>query len=141
MDLLNLFGPTITGATNREARLYRKVTSPFFTENNLQKMWSQSLTGGEALLKVLVKAQEHGHTADLRKLLARLSLHVINSVCFESDQDCVKELEGRSPVPSGHASSYSQAMHTMLDHAKIVYAVPWRLLSISRSAPCVWNNY
>ena len=137
LDILNLFGPTITGATNREARLYRKVTSPFFNENILQKVWSQSVTGGEALLKVLVKVPKHGHTAELRTMLARLSLHVLNSVCFEMDQDCVRELEGRSPVPSGHASSYSHAMHTMLDHVKIVYAVPLYLLSMLRVASMV----
>ena len=132
LDLLNLFGPTMTGATNREARLYRKVTSPFFNETSLQKVWSQSLAGGEALLEVLAEVQKHGHTVEMRTLLARLSLHVLNSVCFENDQDCVKELEGRSPVPSGHASSLSQAMLTMLDHVKIVYAVPWRVLSMLR---------
>ena len=135
LDILNLFGPTITGATNKEARLYRKVTSPFFNENTFQKVWSQSLTGGEELLKVFAKVQKHGHTADPRAPLARLSLFVLNCVCFESDQDCVKELEGRSPIPSGHVSSLSQAMHTVLDHVKIIYAVPARLLSMLRIDP------
>ena len=130
LSILNIFGPTITGAANREARLYRKVTSPFFNENVLQKVWSESVTGGEALLKVLVKVPKYGHTAELRTLLARLSLHVFNSVCFEIDQDCVRELEGRSPIPPGHAWNYSHAMHTMLDHIKIVYAVPLYLLSM-----------
>lgn len=129
IKILNIFGPTMTGADNREARRYRKITTPFFNEESMQKIWAQSISGGEALLKVLVNSQSLGHTGEPRELLARLSLHLLNSVCFESDHDCVEEIEGRSSIPSGHALGYSQAMHGMLNHVKTVYAVPGPLLS------------
>lgn len=128
MDLLNIFGPTMTGAENIEAHHYRKITAPFFNENSMQNVWTRSLGGGEALQKALVKSQRFG-PVEPRPFLARLSLFLLNSVCFESDLDCVEEVEGRSPVPSGHALGYSQALHTMLDYIKIVYAIPKPFLS------------
>ena len=129
INILNIFGPTMTGADNREARQYRKITTPFFNEDSMQKIWAQSINGGEALLKVLLNSQSAGHTGEPQPLLARLSLHLLNSVCFESDHDCVEEIEGRSPIPSGHTLGYSQAMHAMLDHVKTIYAIPGPILS------------
>ena len=35
---LNFFGPTITGTDGEEARLYRKITTPFFNEKTLQNV-------------------------------------------------------------------------------------------------------
>ena len=129
VNILNLFGPTMTGAENKDARHYKKITAPFFNEDSMQKIWTQSVSGGEALLKVLIKSQRPGCGGDPRPYLARLSLYLLNAVCFESQQDCVEELEGRSPIPFGHALGYSQAFHTMLGHIKTVYAVPRPLLS------------
>ena len=75
----------------------------------MQTVWTRSLGGGAALQNALVKSQRLGHT-EPRPFLARLSLFLLNSVCFESDLDCVEEIEGHSPIPSGHALGYSQAL-------------------------------
>ena len=129
LNILNILGPTMTGTSNQESHRYRKISTPFFNEDSMQNIWAQSLDGGQAALKVLIGNQKLGYVKELRPVFARLTLHLINSVCFELDKDCVGELEGRSLIPSGHSLRYSQALHTMIDHFKILFALPLSLLS------------
>ena len=66
MRTLNIFGPTITGSDGPEARLYRRITGPFFNETTLQNVFAQSVHGGRELLSVLTQASVDGQ---LRTLL------------------------------------------------------------------------
>ncbi len=132
MGILNVFGPTMTGTDNEESRQYRKIASPFFNEKTIQNVWTKSLEGGQAALEVLIGSRDHTCVKDLRSTLARLSLHLIRSICFESDEDIMDELQGRPHVPSGHTLSYSQAMHTMLEHFTTIFSISLVLLSDSQ---------
>ncbi len=125
LSLLNIFGPTITGTDGWEARLYRKITSPFFHKDTINRVWTKSVAAASDLMQV---ANEHSR--DLRPSLARLSLHIVNEVCFESTQDCLEVLRAREHVPPRHQLSYSHAMADMLDHFPMVFLTPPLILGI-----------
>jgi len=130
LSLLNIFGPTITGTDGSEARLYRKITLPFFHKDTINRVWTKSIAAASDLMQV---ANEHSR--DLRPLLARLSLLILNEVCFESTQDCLEVLRAREHVPPGQQLSYSHAMADMLDHFPIVFLTPHLILCILSILP------
>lgn len=123
MKILNVFGPTMTGTDGPEARLYRRITAPFFNEATLRNVFRQSVQGGKELLLVLAQT-----TVDdkLRTLTARLSLNLLNRVSLEhqSQSELGKALRFEDQVPLGHTMSYSQAMHALLDNFQTVYVAP-----------------
>ncbi len=124
MGILNVFGPTITGTDGQEARLYRKITSPFFNEETMYRVWEKSVSSAEALLHVI-----QGHNEELRPVLARMTLHLLNAVCFGCEQDCLDELQLRGHIPSGCKLSCSEAMAAMLEHLPTVFFTPSIVLS------------
>lgn len=131
MNILNVFGPTMTGTKNRESKIYRKITTPFFTELTMQDVWLKSLGGAQAALKVLMRGNRSNSVQNLRPTLARLSLYLLNAVCFESCEDPIAELQDRGKPAPGHQLTYSQAMHTMLEYMPTIFLAPPLLLSIS----------
>lgn len=130
MRILNVFGPTITGTDGEETRLYRKVAAPFFNEHTLAQVWKKSIEGAEMAMKVVFEGQAAERKIELRPVVARLSLYLLNAVCFGSDRDCLKELQDRGDISDGHRLSYCQAMHSMLDYFATVFFTPSLLLSI-----------
>ena len=130
MGMLNIFGPTLTGADGPEARLYRKLTAPFFNQETMNRVWMTSLNSAEVLAGVL-----EGCNEKLRPLLARLTLHIVNTVCFESGHDCLDELQDRVHIPPGHNLSVAQAMSTVLDFLPTVFSTPAIILSMCHG-PC-----
>ena len=114
MDVLNIFGPTMTGTKNQESRLYRKITTPFFNESTMQDVWNKSLEGARIALMVLTRDKKSNIVRESRPTFARLSLYLLNAVCFESCEDPMAELEDCGQLPSGHQMTYSQAMHAVL---------------------------
>ena len=124
MSLLNIFGPTVTGTDGPEARLYRKVTSPFLNEETNKSVWKHTVSGAGSLAQVI---NEHGQ--NLRPILVRFTLHLLDVICFERPPSFSDVLELREDVPSGHALGYSQAMETFLEHFLIIYGTPSLVLS------------
>ena len=92
----------------------------------MKEVWNKSLEAGEAVLDML---QDSTPADDLRSIFAKLSLHLIKSIGFGEDESIVDELQGRSRIPPGHTLSYSQAMHTMLEHFTMIFFIPSVLLS------------
>lgn len=129
LSLLNIFGPTITGNDGSEARLYRKITPPFFHRDTINTVWTKSVAAASDLVQV---ANEHGR--DLRPLLARLSLHILNEICFESTQDCLEVLRAREQLSPGHQLSYSHAIAYMLDHFPKVFLI------LGDAPPSEWSH-
>ena len=130
LGIVNIFGPTLTGTDGPEARLYRKLTAPFFNQNKMNQVWMTSLDSAKVLAGVL-----EGRNGQLRPLLARLTLHIVNTVCFESGHDCLDELQDRVYIPLGHNLSVSQAMSTVLDFLPTVFSTPAVILSMCHD-PC-----
>ena len=130
MGMLNIFGPTLTGTDGLEARLYRKLTAPLFNQVTMNQVWMTSLGSAKVLAGVL-----DGRNEQLRPLLARLTLHIVNTICFESGHDCLDELQDRVHIPPGHNLSVSQAMSIVLDFLPTVFSTPAVMLSMCHD-PC-----
>lgn len=131
MTILNIFGPTMTGTENKEAKIYRRIATPFFNETTMQHLWNKSLEGAQAASKVLSKEKQPGPVLGLRPIFARLSLHLLNAVCFESCSEPVAELQDRGEPSPGHRLTFSQAVHTIIDHIPTISLLPPLFLSMS----------
>jgi len=136
MQVLNIFGPTITGTDGAESRLYRRITAPFFNEATLRQVFEHSVQGGQELRLVLNQRSAHRR---LRTLTARLSLHLLNRVCNQNqtNEDLVQALRFEEQLPGTHRMSYSDAVHTLLDHYQTVFLFPPGLLSKRFILKCV----
>lgn len=128
LQILNIYGPTMTGTDGQETSLYRKTMAPFFNNRTMHQVWNNSIHGAECLLRVVTR-----HNApmveQLRPVLARMTLHILNTTCFEHDQDCMADLEFREQIPEGHYLSYVQAMHSVLDNMANIFLTPALILS------------
>jgi cytochrome P450 len=129
LALLNIYGPTMTGTEHHETRLYRKVAAPFFNEKTMRKTWDATVQDAQALGKVLSGNAGGPTQRQLRPTLAKLTLHVVNKVCFEADRDIVEELEFRPKAEQGHRLSYSNAMHTVMENLRELFAIPKPILN------------
>lgn len=129
LKVLNIFGPTMTGTDGQEARLYRTITAPFFNEHALQQVWSTSIISTEELLRVLSEVDASGCSQNLRRILARMTLHILNKVCFENNQDCSDALQSQEKIIPDHKLSYIEAMHLTLDHLATIFTTPPSILS------------
>lgn len=137
ISVLNIYGPTMTGTNGEEARLYRKITAPFFSEKTLRRVFTQSISGATRLLEVLTRPNAHRH---LRTLSAKLSLNILNQICFgnQNDSDLEKELKFQDNVPDGRTLSYSDALLGLLDNWTGILLVPYLLL---RRSPFRSHNH
>lgn len=135
LTILNVFGPTMTSTDGQEARLYRTITAPFFNEYVLQQVWSTSIMSTEELLRIFIEVDASGNNQTLRQIFARMTLHILNKVCFEGNQNCLDTLQSREKIFPGHKLSYSEAMHSTLDHLVTIFGTPSLILSTSRKVP------
>ncbi|EHA18942.1 hypothetical protein ASPNIDRAFT_54126 [Aspergillus niger ATCC 1015] len=77
MQVLNIYGPTITGTDGPESRLYRRITAPFFREDTLRQVFTHAIEGAQVLgLALNQPAAYH----QLRTLAARLSLNLLTRI-------------------------------------------------------------
>lgn len=82
LQILNIFGPTITGTDGPETQLYRRVTSPFFNNGTMSTVWTKSIESTASLLEVL-EEMDTPMDKQMRPILARLTLHILNAASFE----------------------------------------------------------
>lgn len=101
----------------------------------MAKVWESAIDGAESVMKVFVKKQEESAVLqDMRTVLARLSLHLLNAVCFGQDEDFLFELEGHEPKPKGHNLGFGQAMDKILDVMPVIFFTPPVISSPSSSS-------
>lgn len=142
VELLNIFGPTITGGTGNETRLYRKLTAPAFNETMMQKAWNTSLSGSEELMQIILRDQQVSTGPPLRTLLARLTLHVLRSLCFEkSSYPAVIELQPKGSDLEAQNGNISEAMHIVLDNFRTILGIPAVILSAVNQVPSNYRLY
>ena len=90
----------------------------------------RAIHAGRSLTGVLMQEQEkYARVQDIRIFLARLSLHLLNAVCYDSGEDVAHELEDQGSVPRGYTFSFGKAMHTMLDNFPTIFFTPPAFLS------------
>ncbi len=131
LAILNVFGPTMTGTSNRQSRVYRKITTPFFNERTMQNLWDRSLEGAQAALKVWMKGRRSTSVCETRPVLARLSIYLINAVCFGGGADPVLALQDQDNLPNARKLTYSQALVAVINHLPTIFLTPRCLLGIS----------
>ncbi|KAJ5720785.1 cytochrome P450 [Penicillium malachiteum] len=132
MQILNIFGPTMTGTDGAESRLYRRIAAPFFNEATLRQVFSHSVEGGRELQLVLRQDTAY---RQLRTLAARVSLHLLNRVCNQNQtsEDLVRALRFKEKPTGTHRMTYTDAVHTLLNHYETVFLFPPGLLKLSPS--------
>ncbi|KAL9100068.1 MAG: hypothetical protein Q9163_004509 [Psora crenata] len=127
IELLNVFGPGLTGSEGPEGRLYRKVTAPFFTEQTMDQVWNTSIESIGALMQSLVAAQQPSELLQqsererrsLRSIMASMTLHNVftNTTTTTTLSACAKLsyllFQARLPPPaiSGNIFAFLFAGH------------------------------
>ncbi|KAI4264426.1 MAG: hypothetical protein L6R42_000462 [Xanthoria sp. 1 TBL-2021] len=129
LQILNIFGPTMTGSDGEETRLYRRTTAPFFNKRTFQRVWTESVGSVDDLLTEKFGFGDSAIT-DLRPILARLTLHILNRIAFEKEETLREELK----VPTKaciHDLGYFEAMSSVLDNFAAIFVTPCLILRYS----------
>ena len=127
MGMLNMYGPTITATNSEESRTYRKINGPFFNARTHGSMWTQSLGQTSTLLKPWSNLK--APIMQLNEDAARLTLQVINYVCFDREMGSSEATGRRIGPPKGHSMSYREAISSMVDNIPVLFVVPPPVLS------------
>lgn len=90
----------------------------------MESVWRLALGDAKSLGQVFAGNIRSEVQQQLRPTLAKMSLHVVNTVCFEAERDISAELEFRAPVESGYTLAYSNAMHTVMENLREIFTVP-----------------
>lgn len=125
IELLNVFGPGLTGSDGAEGRLYRKVTAPFFTEQTMDQAWRTSIESIGTLMQSVVASQASNKSErrSLRSMMANMTLHNVFTVCFEKDLD-KKSFQLQETIPVGHKIGFRQTVLSTLDHIATIAFMP-----------------
>lgn len=150
LGILNIYGPTMTGTDGAETRLYRRTTAPFFNDRTMRRVWRVASRGAQVLTGVLgedaegeEKAKIGGNGKDakyfmerMRAVVARLTLHVVATVCFQREDQkwgavSLREaLRGEDTFPKERQLSFSKAMHGVLEWFGVIFLTPRVLLGM-----------
>ena len=126
LGMLNMYGPTITGTEGEESRLYRKIAGPSFNDRTHSSVWTETLSRTAVLLQTWRNLDTP--LMQLNKDLAKLTLHVISSVCFDRQMEWAEAKYPDTPT-GGHHLTYQEAIGTMLDSIPILFTVPMPIIS------------
>ena len=129
MQILNMFGPTITNTDGTESQLYRRITAPFFSEATMRHVFVGSVQGGGHLVQALRQPAAY---RQLRTLTAKLSLHILSRFCYEAEdqEDLVNALQENDKPRDTHSMAYREAVFTLLENYMTIFLMPLRLLSM-----------
>ena len=126
LQILNIFGPTITGTSGDETRLYRRVSAPFFNKSTFRRVWTTSVASTDQMMN-LIHGSSGLQVANLRQSLARLTLHILHKVAFEkakglNESDLIRNVQG-------HPLDDYRIMSNVLDNFATIFLVPSIILS------------
>ena len=129
MQILNIFGPTLTASEGAEFRRYRKLAAPFFNEETHAKVWETSLVKTQQLVSKWSSRSTNLKIDNVHDQVAELMLHVLTLVAYGKNMEWSDELNQQAGLPAGHVLSFSKAITTMLDNMAILFLTPPLLLS------------
>lgn len=130
IELLNVFGPGLTGSEGANGRLYRKITAPFFTEQTMDQVWRTSIDSIGALMHSLAASQGSKKSErSLRSMLASMTLHNVFTICFEKDSK-KQAFRLQENIPAGYKTGFRQAVLSTLDHIATIAFTPKLILSM-----------
>ncbi|KAL8719761.1 MAG: hypothetical protein Q9225_003277 [Loekoesia sp. 1 TL-2023] len=122
MEMLNIFGPTITATEGEESRLYRKIIAPSFNERTHEAVWRESMKQADDMMNMW-KSKGSAIT-NLNGDLAQLTLHVISDVCFARHLEWTDKTGTKDHVPPGHSLTYKRAINLVLEKIAVLMITP-----------------
>lgn len=130
LGLLNLFGPTMTGTDGPEAKLYRKIVSPYFSNPTMEVVFRESLEATESFMKI-VAGQTAPVDTQLRPMLSKMALHVLGKCGFRKEGPCLEELKFTETPPQGHVLSFADAFLGIDQDLPLIALTPPLILKYS----------
>ncbi|KAF7921267.1 uncharacterized protein EAE98_008693 [Botrytis deweyae] len=123
LDMLNIYGPTITAAEGEEHRIFKKVASPSFNDKNFQAVWTGAIEQTEMMTQ---KWLDNGSVSDLNSDAAKLALHVISKVFFGKT---ITWTENDTKPSPGHTLTYERAISTVFEYNSTIFLTPRPILN------------
>lgn len=130
MQILNVFGPTLTAAEGPEASLYRKVAAPAFSDETHHRVWKYTL---ESCGQLVEHWLQHECIHDLGSYSSELTLRVLSFGSY--GQTTRWSFEQDPALKNGHTMTYREAIASFLEQAIIVFLTPEWVLSEPGLAP------
>ena len=128
IELLNIFGPGLTGSEGEQGRLYRKITAPFFTEQTMDQVWRTSMNNIRTLMRDLMVGPVHGSSRSLRSMIARMTLHNLLTVCITKRSE-PEFNQSQEIVEKDHKMGFHEAVLSVLDNFVTLASIPKPMLS------------
>ncbi|TGO34263.1 hypothetical protein BHYA_0205g00150 [Botrytis hyacinthi] len=125
LDMLNIYGPTITAAEGEEHRIFKKVASPSFNDKNFQAVWTGAIEQTEMMTQ---KWLDDSSISDLNSDAAKLALNVISKVFFGKTITWTEDDTKPSP---GHTLTYERAISTVFEYNSTIFLTPRPILNYS----------
>ena len=129
IELLNVFGPGLTGSEGAQGRLYRRITAPFFTDQTMDHVWKVSIESIGALMERLTMLQGSRKSESLRSMVASMTLHNLFTVCFAKNKG-QQSFRSQENTPTGHKIGFRQAVLSSLDHIATIAFTPKFILGL-----------
>ncbi|CCD45419.1 hypothetical protein ACHAQE_002032 [Botrytis cinerea] len=144
LDILNIYGPTITAAEGEEHRIFKKVASPSFNDKNFQSVWTGTVEQTEMMMQKWL--DNGGSVSNLNGDAAKLTLHVISKVFFGKT---IKWTEDDAKPSPGHTLTYERAISTVFEYNSTIFLTPRPILNysplkihkIAKEAFVEWRKY
>ncbi|KAI9650798.1 hypothetical protein NHQ30_000829 [Ciborinia camelliae] len=127
LNILNVYGPTITAAEGEEHRVFKKVASPSFNDKNFQSVWTSAIEQTEMMTEEWL--DNGGSVSNLNGDAAKLALHVISEVFFGKTMMWTDDTK---PGP-GHTLTYGRAISAVFKYNNTIFLTPRPILSKSSS--------
>ena len=123
--MLEVYGPCISTASWKEWPRHRKVLATPFNENIMKFVWDESIKQTVGMIQTWQEAGEP-HIPSIAKDTRTLSLNVLAATGFQRSY----AFRASSQIARDEASSYRNALQTVLDNALLLMLVPPRLLRL-----------
>lgn len=130
-ELLEIYGPCISTANPENWPRHRKVLATPFNENIMKLVWSESLSQTRQMLNTWTTGASlaHGITS-VAKDTRTLSLNVLAATGFRQSFSFQSSSDENAGEETNTASSYRDALSTVLDNAILLMLIPRWYLSL-----------
>ena len=123
IELLDMYGPTISTASWKEWPRYRKVLAQPFNESIMKFVWDESLVQAKDMLKSWTEGSQE--STSFARDTRTLSLDVLAATGFRRSY----AFRGSSQPSTNEPATYRDALQLVLDNAIFLMLVPKRILN------------
>lgn len=104
--LLNVSGLSLTGTDGQENKHHRKIAAPFFRNQTIKRAFHEILGATEFLLHIAESMTSAIGSRQLRPILAKLVLHILEKGAFDKEGSCLEHLKFTETLPKVHKLSW-----------------------------------